>query len=34
MAKEIGGDPDFAAAAISISTILSSLTYGIWLSIG
>ena len=34
MAKQIGGDPDFAAAAISISTILSGLTYGLWLSIG
>lgn len=34
LAKEIGGDPDFAVAAISICTILSSATYGIWLSIG
>lgn len=34
MAKEVGGDPDFAVAAISISTILSSVTYGVWLSIG
>ena len=34
MAKEIGGDPDFAVAAISICTIISGLTYGIWLSIG
>ena len=33
MAKEIGGDPDFAVAAISICTIISSLTYGLWLSI-
>lgn len=34
MAKEIGGDPDFAVAAISICTIISGLTYGMWLSIG
>jgi len=34
MAKEIGGDPDFAVAAISICTIVSGLTYGVWLSIG
>jgi len=34
MAKEIGGDPDFAVAAISICTIMSGLTYGLWLSIG
>jgi len=34
MAKEMGGDPDFAVAAISICTILSGLTYGLWLSIG
>ncbi len=32
MAKEIGGDPDFAVAVISICTLLSSLTYGFWLS--
>ncbi|MBT3487756.1 MAG: hypothetical protein HOG03_23375 [Desulfobacula sp.] len=32
MAKEIGGDPDFAVAAISICTIIS-ITYGLWLSI-
>ncbi len=34
MAREIGGDPDFAVEAISISTILSSLTYGVWLTMG
>ncbi len=34
MAREIGGDSDFAVAAISISTILSSMTYGLWLVIG
>ncbi|MBU1344392.1 MAG: AEC family transporter [Proteobacteria bacterium] len=34
MAKEIGGDPDFAVAAISICTIFSSVTYGVWLSLG
>ncbi|MFH2059275.1 MAG: AEC family transporter [Pseudomonadota bacterium] len=32
MAKEVGGDPDFAVAAISISTIFSSVTYGLWLT--
>lgn len=34
MAKEIGGDPDFAVDAISICTLVSSLTYGFWLSLG
>ena len=34
MAKEIGGDSDFAVAAISISTIFSSVTYGLWLIMG
>ena len=34
MAKEIGGDPDFAVAAISICTIFSSVTYSLWLSLG
>lgn len=34
MAKELNGDPDFAVAAISICTILSSVTYGVWLGIG
>ena len=34
MAREIGGDSDFAVAAISISTIFSSVTYGLWLAIG
>lgn len=34
MAKEIGGDSDFAVAAISICTIFSSVTYWVWLSIG
>ncbi|WP_035235905.1 AEC family transporter [Desulfobacter vibrioformis] len=34
MAAQIGGDPDLAVAAISISTLLSGLTYGIWLSMG
>lgn len=33
MGNQIGGDPDLAAATISISTILSGLTYSIWLSI-
>ncbi|MDA3919020.1 MAG: AEC family transporter [Deltaproteobacteria bacterium] len=34
MAREIGGDSDFAVAAISISTIFSSATYGLWLTMG
>lgn len=34
MAKEIGGDPDFAVASISICTILSSVTYSLWLGMG
>jgi hypothetical protein len=34
MAREIGGDPDFAVAAISICTLVSSISYGVWLSIG
>lgn len=34
MGKELGGDPDFAVAAISFSTIFSSMTYGFWLSVG
>ena len=34
MAKEIGGDPDFAVAVISISTLISSVSYGFWLTIG
>jgi hypothetical protein len=34
MAEQIGGDPDLAVAAISISTLVSGLTYGLWLSVG
>ncbi len=34
MAREMGGDSDFSVAAISICTILSAFTYGIWLSMG
>jgi predicted permease len=34
MAREMGGDPDLSVAAISICTILSGVTYGIWLSLG
>jgi predicted permease len=34
MGTQMEGDPDLAAAAISISTTLSSLTYGIWMSVG
>jgi predicted permease len=33
MAKEMGGDSEFAVAAISLNTLLSALTYTIWLSI-
>ena len=33
MAGEMGGDPNFAAAAISISTLLSSITYIFWLGL-
>lgn len=31
MAKEMGGDADFAVAAISTSTMLSSITFSVWL---
>lgn len=34
MAEQVGGDTDLAVAAISISTLVSGLTYGIWLSMG
>ncbi len=33
MAKEIGGDPDFAVAAISICTLVAGLTYAVWLGV-
>jgi predicted permease len=33
MAKEMGGDPDFAVASISASTLLSSVTFTIWLKL-
>ena len=33
MAKEMGGDPDFAVASISASTLLSSVTFTIWLNV-
>ncbi len=33
MAKEMNGDPDFAVAAISICTILSAVTYSVWLQL-
>jgi len=33
MAKEMKGDPDFAVAAISTSTLLSAVTFSIWLNI-
>jgi malate permease and related proteins len=31
MARELNGDPDFAVAAISTSTMLSALTFSVWL---
>jgi malate permease and related proteins len=33
MAREMGGDSDFAVAAISLNTLLSALTFMFWLSI-
>ncbi len=33
MAKEMNGDTDFAVAAISISTMLSAITFSIWLTL-
>ncbi len=33
MGREMGGDPDLAAAAISLSTLLSSVTYIAWLMV-
>ena len=33
MAKEMNGDTDFAVAAISISTMLSAITFTIWLTL-
>ena len=32
MAKEMNGDPDFATAAISASTMLSAITFSVWLN--
>jgi hypothetical protein len=32
MAKEMNGDPDFATAAISTSTMLSAITFSVWLN--
>lgn len=32
MAGEMGGDPDFTAAAVSASTVCSAITYVIWLT--
>ncbi|MCG6894766.1 MAG: AEC family transporter [Desulfobacteraceae bacterium] len=31
MAREMGGDKDFAVSVISVSTVLSAITYSIWL---
>jgi predicted permease len=33
MAKQMGGDPDFAVASISASTLLSSITFTVWLNL-
>ncbi len=33
LSSQMGGDPDFAAAAISFSTLLSSVTYVFWLGV-
>lgn len=33
MAREMGGDVDFAVAAISTSTLISSVTYTLWINI-
>ena len=33
MAKEMNGDEDFAVAALSICTMLSAVTFSIWLHI-
>ena len=33
MAEQIGGDPDLAVTAISFSTLISGLTYGLWLTL-
>jgi predicted permease len=33
MAKEMNGDTDFAVAAISISTMLSAITFTLWLHV-
>ncbi len=33
LSSQVGGDPDFAAAAISFSTLLSSVTYMFWLGL-
>lgn len=33
MAREMGGDADFAVAAISISTLVSSITFTLWINI-
>ena len=33
MAKEMNGDTDFAVAAISTSTLISAVTFTVWLNI-
>jgi predicted permease len=34
MAREMQGDSDLAVAAISVSTLLSALTFAFWLHVG
>ena len=34
MAGEMGGDQDFAVAAVSVSTLLSALTLSVWMQVG
>jgi predicted permease len=33
MSAEMGGDSDLAAAAVTISTVLSIITYTFWMSV-
>jgi predicted permease len=33
MASEMGGEPELAAAAVTISTIISIVTYTLWIAV-
>ena len=33
LAREMQGTPEFAAASVSASTLLSAVTYGLWLAV-